>query len=219
MVVLTSSRLLAALLCGLLVTGCNDARGESVTVHVHIDAALPEALPVAEGDADRHVEVGVVVGLRDPDLCPVHPHQLAPVAHRSGSSSCASGTSSSLGGLGGINLGGGRDAGLVIVAVVAVVLVAVVVWKIGTAVTSPHAAAPPTTYALALGGGTEPALLLHLRDGHAIRLDPALVAALEHGGYSRNTLQKTGSPATLPVLVVLDGPRLCVRPVGADQPR
>ncbi len=73
---------------------------------------------------------------------------------------------------------------------------------------------PPATYALALGGGSEPALLLHLRDGHAIRLAPALVDALAHGGFRHATLQPTGSPVALPVLVELAGPLLCLRPVG-----
>jgi hypothetical protein len=217
MVMATARRLLAALLCGLLLTGCGDVRDHAVTVHVHLDAALPAALPDAAGKDDGQTDVGRVLGLRDPDH--YHYHELASGDNGGGFPSGAGGQSHSLSGLGGINLGGGRGAVIAIVAVVAVVVVVVVVWKIGTAVTSVHAAAPPTTYALSLGGGAEPAQLLHLRDGHAIRLEPALVATLEHDGYSRATLQKTGSPAALPVLVALDGTVLCVRPVGEDRSR
>jgi hypothetical protein len=81
-----------------------------------------------------------------------------------------------------------------------------------SAVSAPHAATPPATYALMLGGGAAPARLL--RDGHALRLAPALVDALAHGGYGRATLQPTGSPVALPVQLVLDGPLLSLRPVG-----
>jgi len=211
----TSCQLLAGLLCGLLVTGCGDTRSAAVSVHVHLDASLPATLPEAADDADHQLGVGVVVGLEDPDLSLSHPHHPAPLARHGGGSYSGGGQSTSLGG---INLGAGREAGLILLAVVAVVLVGVVVWKIGAAVAAPHAAAPTATYALALGGGTQPAQLLHIRDGHTIRLDPGLVDALAHGGFARATLQKTGSPVALPVLVALDGALLSVRPVGAAQP-
>jgi hypothetical protein len=215
MVMVPPSRLLAALLCGLLVTGCNGTRGEAVTLHVHLDAALVAALPEPADDADRQLEVGVVMGSRDPDVCLSHPHHPALRARGGCCVPCPSGSLT----LDGLNLGSGRDAGIALLAVVVVVVVGVAVWKIGQAVSAPHAAAPVTIYALTLGGGSQPTQLLHLRDGQRISLDAVLVDALEHGGYSRATLQRSGSPVALPVLVVLDGPQLSVRPVGAVRSR
>ncbi len=213
------SRLLAALLCGLLVTGCNGTRADAVTVHVHLDAAIVAARPEVPPGADRDAGIAVA-GVPEPGA--VHPRPPAPLQHPAGSPPEVGRPSSGHSvGSGNVNISGGRDLGLVLVAVVAVVLVAVVAWKVGaavtTAVTTPHAASPPVTYALMLGDGSQSEQLLQLRDGHAIRLEPALVDALTHGGFGRATLQQTGSTEALAVQVVLDGNVLRVRPLGVER--
>jgi hypothetical protein len=190
-------RLLAALLCGLLMTGCCAIREDAVTVHVHLDRALTA------------------------DLATATPADACPDGH--GGGSYAGGPSSGTATLSGFNGSVGRDAGLAIVAVLAVVVVAVLVVvtveKIHAAVTATHADAAPPTYALAFGDGTRHTQELRIRDGHAIRLDQGQLDSLGHGVRTRAFLQQTGTPVVLPVQVVLDGAMLSVRPLAADPSR
>ena len=214
---MAASRLCAALLIGLLVSGCGGTRDSGSTYHVQLDACVLAALPAAERDdagaarASGSSAITVAAEVQLPAGGPPHPLLLAPPA-LPGALSPFSVLSHLSGG------GGGKEAAIVLLAVGVVVVAVVGVVLVAEKVRSACSASRATSCALSLGGGSGPAQLLHLADGDALRLDPELADAIRRGDYPRTSLQRCGSPAALPVAVELTATQLLVRPAGTLPP-
>lgn len=196
------------LVCVLLVTGCgSDRQTDAATspLRIDVDAALVVALPVAPDPptADAPLLVDGSTGHVSAIRCDERG-----TAHHSGGSVTLSGNSG--------------EAAIVLVAVVVVVGVAVLAYRLGEGLVQHHAHAQGPAhvpvYDLTLGSDTMPTEVLRLRNGQELWVPRQVIAALQQGAYNRMTLRTVGAAGSRPVQLALADALLRVLPSSAPRP-
>ncbi len=193
-----STRALAMVLVGLLITGCQDGRGSTPGSHylVMVEATIVDRLDLFARSDDGTADDG-----------------------RAGENANGGGSQHGSGfNFGSLGSGGGGDPrGLLlgvaaVLATVAVVELGAGVYNCATGTRGPHL----TDYDLVFDGSTRPDATLHVSNGHGLWVPDELVDAVRRGDYSHAMLLPAGQNRIgISVRVGFSGTDMIIRPAPA----